>query len=285
MLRKLVLVHGHWSYYRIADFIIFFFYKNIFFCMLSFYYQFFNGFSGNFPPEEFMMITFNTFWTTPGTLVAFTLNQYSGSKEEILNNPGVYEKGRHNIAFTKKNFFLHLTEALYHSFIVFFIQTVTCWDNAMGRLQCGGGMSIIAIVIMNINLLVRSPNITWVHLLSSFGSIIVTFLWFLLYGMAPFLYRLFNEDPFFTLYMAVAQPMFWCTLLICTILAFLPRIFFQMLLSYNPRYSKEFGRSFMSLQTLFKNPGRMLRKKRFEPVAVSLSDVHMEESSGIHPTV
>ena len=43
---KLLLVHGHWSYDRIAQLILYFLYKNASLVYVLFYYQFFCGFSG-----------------------------------------------------------------------------------------------------------------------------------------------------------------------------------------------------------------------------------------------
>lgn len=43
---KLMLVHGHWSYDRIANMILYFFYKNSCLVWVIFYFQLFAGFSG-----------------------------------------------------------------------------------------------------------------------------------------------------------------------------------------------------------------------------------------------
>lgn len=43
---RLLFVHGHWSYIRITEMILYFFYKNMIFTIPQFYFSFLNAFSG-----------------------------------------------------------------------------------------------------------------------------------------------------------------------------------------------------------------------------------------------
>ena len=45
-LERLVLVHGHWNYDRLARMILYFFYKNAAFVFVCFWYELYCGFSG-----------------------------------------------------------------------------------------------------------------------------------------------------------------------------------------------------------------------------------------------
>jgi phospholipid-translocating ATPase len=47
-LKKLLLVHGHWNYYRLSNAILYFLEKNAVFVLVIFWEQFFNGFSSGF---------------------------------------------------------------------------------------------------------------------------------------------------------------------------------------------------------------------------------------------
>lgn len=44
-LQRLLLVHGRWSYFRMCNFLGYFFYKNFAFTLVHFWYGFFCGFS------------------------------------------------------------------------------------------------------------------------------------------------------------------------------------------------------------------------------------------------
>jgi phospholipid-transporting ATPase len=45
-LKKLLMVHGTWSYQRLSQLILYSFYKNITLYMTQFWFAFYNGFSG-----------------------------------------------------------------------------------------------------------------------------------------------------------------------------------------------------------------------------------------------
>jgi phospholipid-translocating ATPase len=47
-LRKMLLVHGHWNYYRLANVILYFLEKNAIFVLVIYWEQLFNGFSSGF---------------------------------------------------------------------------------------------------------------------------------------------------------------------------------------------------------------------------------------------
>lgn len=44
-LRRLLLVHGHWSYYRVCGFLLYFLYKTTSFALVHVWYSFYNGYS------------------------------------------------------------------------------------------------------------------------------------------------------------------------------------------------------------------------------------------------
>ncbi|TKY64338.1 phospholipid-transporting ATPase 4 [Spatholobus suberectus] len=58
-LERLLVVHGHWCYKRIAQMICYFFYKNIAFGLTIFYFEAFTGFSGQSVYDDWYMILFN----------------------------------------------------------------------------------------------------------------------------------------------------------------------------------------------------------------------------------
>lgn len=50
-LRRLLLVHGHWNYSRMASIILYYLNKNASFVFIFYWAQFFNGFSGFAPVD------------------------------------------------------------------------------------------------------------------------------------------------------------------------------------------------------------------------------------------
>ncbi|KAD4585105.1 hypothetical protein E3N88_22706 [Mikania micrantha] len=63
-LERLLVVHGHGCYKRIAQMICYFFYKNIAFGLTLFYFEAFTGFSGQSVYDDWYMLLFNVVLTS-----------------------------------------------------------------------------------------------------------------------------------------------------------------------------------------------------------------------------
>ncbi|KAG0494210.1 hypothetical protein HPP92_005204 [Vanilla planifolia] len=63
-LERLLVVHGHWCYRRVAQMICYFFYKNIEFGLTLFYFEAYTGFSGQSVYDDWYMILFNVILTS-----------------------------------------------------------------------------------------------------------------------------------------------------------------------------------------------------------------------------
>jgi phospholipid-transporting ATPase len=72
---KLLFVHGHWSYIRISDMVLYFFYKNTIFTMVQFFYAFDNGYSGQTIYDSYYITFFNLFFTSWPLLIRATFDQ------------------------------------------------------------------------------------------------------------------------------------------------------------------------------------------------------------------
>ncbi|CAJ0936735.1 unnamed protein product [Ranitomeya imitator] len=92
-LKKLLLVHGHWCYTRLAKMVIYFFYKNVAYVNLLFWFQFFCGFSGTTMIDYWQLIFFNLIFTSVPPLVFGVLDK-DVSAETLLNLPELYKSGQ-----------------------------------------------------------------------------------------------------------------------------------------------------------------------------------------------
>ena len=88
---KLMLVHGHWSYDRIANMILYFFYKNSCLVWIIFFFQIFCGFSGQPAIEQMYLQTYNLLWTSLPPIITAVFDQDVGPNI-LLNNPVLYEQ-------------------------------------------------------------------------------------------------------------------------------------------------------------------------------------------------
>uniref|UniRef100_A0A5F5PVK3 Phospholipid-transporting ATPase n=1 Tax=Equus caballus TaxID=9796 RepID=A0A5F5PVK3_HORSE len=63
-LRRLLLVHGRWSYNRMCKFLSYFFYKNFVFTLVHFWYAFFSGFSAQTVYDTWFITFYNLVYTS-----------------------------------------------------------------------------------------------------------------------------------------------------------------------------------------------------------------------------
>ncbi|XP_054024243.1 phospholipid-transporting ATPase VB [Dryobates pubescens] len=119
-LKKLLLVHGHWCYARLAKMVIYFFYKNVSYVNLLFWYQFFCGFSGSTMIDYWQMIFFNLFFTSMPPLLFGVLDRHV-SAETLLVLPELYKNGQNSEIYKLSTFIITMLDAFYQSLICFFV--------------------------------------------------------------------------------------------------------------------------------------------------------------------
>ncbi|KIK09858.1 hypothetical protein K443DRAFT_671169 [Laccaria amethystina LaAM-08-1] len=127
-LKKLLLVHGAWSYRRLSKLILYSFYKNIVLYMTQFWYSFFNNFSGQIAYESWTLSMYNVVFTVLPPLVIGIFDQFVSAR--ILDRyPQLYILGQRNEFFTKTAFWLWVANALYHSLILYGFSVILFWGD------------------------------------------------------------------------------------------------------------------------------------------------------------
>ncbi|KAF9049923.1 hypothetical protein BJ165DRAFT_1454911 [Panaeolus papilionaceus] len=127
-LKKLLLVHGAWSYRRLSKLILYSFYKNIVLYMTQFWYSFFNNFSGQIAYESWTLSLYNVVFTVLPPLVIGIFDQFVSAR--ILDRyPQLYTLGQKNEFFTKTSFWLWVANALYHSLLLYGFSVILFWGD------------------------------------------------------------------------------------------------------------------------------------------------------------
>ncbi|KAH8909830.1 phospholipid-translocating P-type ATPase [Coniochaeta sp. PMI_546] len=117
-LRKLLLVHGAWSYHRVSKTILYSFYKNITLYLTQFWYTFQNVFSGEVIYESWTLSFYNVFYTVLPPLAMGILDQFISAR--LLDRyPQLYSIGQINTFFRVKTFASWIITAAYHSIILY----------------------------------------------------------------------------------------------------------------------------------------------------------------------
>ena len=127
-LRKLLLVHGSWSYQRVSKVILYSFYKNIAMFMTQFWYSFQNGFSGQIIYESWTLTFYNVFFTAAPPFVLGIFDQFVSAR--LLDRyPQLYQLSQKGVFFKMHSFWSWVGNGFYHSLILYFgSQAFILWD-------------------------------------------------------------------------------------------------------------------------------------------------------------
>ncbi|VDN09235.1 unnamed protein product [Dibothriocephalus latus] len=92
-LKRLLLVHGHWCYEKLARMTLYMFYKDALYILSLFWYQFFNGFSGSAHIDQLSQVLFMVAMTSvPPFVLGIFDNPLDAST--LMANPELYRNGR-----------------------------------------------------------------------------------------------------------------------------------------------------------------------------------------------
>ena len=126
-LRKLLLVHGAWSYQRISKVILYFYYKNTALFITQFWYSFQNAFSGEVIYESWTLSFFNVIFTVMPPFVLGIFDQFVNAR--LLDRyPQLYQLSQKGIFFRNHNFWSWVGNGFYHSLLLYFVSELL-WRN------------------------------------------------------------------------------------------------------------------------------------------------------------
>ncbi|XP_018110451.1 phospholipid-transporting ATPase VB isoform X1 [Xenopus laevis] len=224
-LKKLLLVHGHWCYSRLANMVIYFFYKNVAYVNLLFWYQFFCGFSGTTMIDYWQMIFFNLFFTSVPPLV-FGILDKDISAETLMSLPHLYKSGQQCQSYKMSTFWIAIVDAFYQSLVCFFIPYFTYRGTDMDILSFGTPINTISLFTILMHLAIEIKTWTILHWVTIIISIICYFVISLAYNA---ICVLCNEpaNPYWIMEMQMSDPLFYVVCIITPVIALLPRYFIR----------------------------------------------------------
>ncbi len=130
-LRKLLLVHGTWSYTRLSKMILYAFYKNIVLYITQFWYSFVSSFSGQLAFEGWNWTFWNVLFTVMPPIVIGIFDQHLSARMLLDRYPQLYGEK----FFSKRLFLIWVLNAFYHSALCYILTTTIFW----GSPQLNGG--------------------------------------------------------------------------------------------------------------------------------------------------
>ncbi|KAJ8643386.1 hypothetical protein MRB53_005134 [Persea americana] len=238
-LERLLVVHGHWCYKRIAQMICYFFYKNIAFGLTLFYFEAYTGFSGQSVYDDWYMLLFNVILTSLPVISLGAFEQ-DVSSEVCLQFPALYQQGPKNLFFDWYRIFGWMANGLYTSLIVFFlninilnVEAFRAEGQTADMASAGTTMFTCIVWAVNCQIALIMSHFTWIQHLFVWGSIVTWYIFLFLYGLSS---PIFSGNAYRILIEALApSPMYWIVTLLVTIICIIPyltHISFQR--SFNP---------------------------------------------------
>ena len=228
-LKRLLLVHGRWSYSRVSFMILNFYLKNVVFTLVLFWYQIYAGFSASVIYEFTYMLLYNIFFTCLPIMVLGIFDQ-DGDADLLVALPQIY--GSEGIAqklYTHRRFAQYILESLWHSLVCFFIPYLCYGEVSMhafgyipSGVYLGTIMGISAILVANLSVALDNHSWTWMSHVAVWGSSMAVFIYISVYSIFPSDILSINVE----LYL---DPKFYFATTLCILLSLGPRFSFYFL--------------------------------------------------------
>lgn len=238
-LSRLVLVHGRWSYKRMAEMVPLFFYKNVIFTLSLFWYGIYNNCDGSYLFEFTYLTLFNLAFTSLPVIFLGVLDQDVNDVVSLVV-PQLYRTGILRSEWNRKKFFLYLFDGVYQSIICFFFPYLCYYKTGMvaknglaldHRYWVGIFVAHIAVLSGNLYVLLHQYRWDWLSTLFIALSCLCIFAWTGIWSSST------NSAEFFKSGAHVyGQPIFWAALFVGVLFCLLPRFAIDIFLrTYRPK--------------------------------------------------
>ena len=211
---KLLLVHGRWSYIRISQMILYFFYKNMVVTIPQFFYGFLCAYSGQTIFDDWYITFYNMLFTALPLVIRAIFDQdlyyktYSKDEQKVKKQqisvknlekptqfkeikylkkyyPKIYYIGQINTIFTMKNFFYWICQGWFHGVLVFLVSLYTLNKGIILQSGITSDLWVFSIIMFSMIILMVDLKLalythSWTYLMGislAIGSIMIYFLY------------------------------------------------------------------------------------------------------------
>ncbi|XP_076880679.1 phospholipid-transporting ATPase IC [Brachyhypopomus gauderio] len=285
-LRRLLLVHGRWSYRRICSFLHYFLYKTTSFALVHIWYSLYNGFSAQ-PMYESWFIALYTIMYTSLPVKCLGIFEQDMSCESSLRWPEVYSAGQRNDLLNPLSLGVTLFYSVYTSIILFFIPMAVFRDSELDYQTLAITVQTSAVFSVTVEIILQTKF--WTKY--SFGAVALCLAVYFLSTVILHSPRLFTAFPkdyiFFGASMnAFANPVVWLTVVLTTCVAVLPSITVRALnvvLFNSNRHKIHSSKEAIELQSWFKR-GAPHRRSSYAMSQGKGFGRLITSGAGLHPT-
>ncbi|KZT35488.1 phospholipid-translocating P-type ATPase [Sistotremastrum suecicum HHB10207 ss-3] len=226
-LKRLLFVHGHWSYSRNANMILNFFYKNIVCIGVLWWFQIYCAWSTQYVFDYTYLLFWNVFWSL-ATVIAIGIFDRMIDADILMALPELYREGREGKWFGTKLFSLYMLDAVYQSAVIYFF-TLYAYDTVssrtdgydVSRIEFSTTMVISAVMVVNaFNGLNTYAWSGWVWFAVLIGPVLVWLFTVVYSAIAP---GWFYTDVYGNNHYLFRAAYYWFCLILTFFISLLPR--------------------------------------------------------------
>lgn len=229
-LTRLLLVHGRWSYKRLAEMVPQFFFKNVIFTFALFWNGIYNDFDGSYLFEFTYLTFYNLAFTSVPVIVLGIFDQDVSAKISMAV-PQLYISGILRKDWNQYRFLWYMFDGVYESVISYFFPYLLyranniVTQNGLGldhRFFVGVPITGICVFAANLHILMEQGRWDWFSGLFIFLSIIVYIGWTGIWSSSLNSYEFFKAGA-----RVFNTPTFWAVLFVGTFFCLVPRFFYD----------------------------------------------------------
>ncbi|KAK1168578.1 putative phospholipid-transporting ATPase IF [Acipenser oxyrinchus oxyrinchus] len=234
-LSKLLLVHGHFYYIRIANLVQYFFYKNVCFITPQFLYQFVCLFSQQTLYDSVYLTLYNISFTSLPILV-YSLFEQLVHPHVLQSKPALYRDISKNSLLSFKTFLYWTLLGFSHALVFFFGSYLLMGEDTslMGNGKMFGNWTFgtlvftVMVITVTLKLALETHFWTWMNHFVTWGSIAFYFIFSLFYGgiIWPFLH---TQDMYFVFVQLLSSGSAWFAIIIIVIICLFPDVIKKVL--------------------------------------------------------
>eukprot|EP00127_Corallochytrium_limacisporum_P001629 Clim_evm3s71 gene=Clim_evmTU3s71 len=254
-LAPLMLVHGAWSYSRLSRMLRFFFFKNLCIVGTIFFFQFFNGFSGQYNVAEVVIVMYNALLTF-FPVISIGMFEMHVSRRDLERYPVLYQAGPLDKFYNWSWFLVSLLRAAWTASCVYWIPYLAYRDDYEGAdlYSLGFVWGACLVLTVNLDLAIMTMTWTWPHACSMILSVAIYWI------IGAVVYTTPSDSNFGVLAEVASTAKFWMIYLVVPVFTLTPHLI---------------GRTLWNILSPY--PTDIVRNKQYRPEGAKSGD---EESGG-----
>ncbi|KAJ1652243.1 hypothetical protein IWQ61_007376 [Dispira simplex] len=209
-LRNLLLVQGTWCYLRIAETVLYFFYKNVIWSFGTFWFQFFDGYSANFFYDYSYFQLYNMVFTSLPVII-LGIGDKATNYQTALQFPGMYKLGIRGTHLSMRRFWVYQWDGVWQSAVSYFVfhfifyraSVPSHFGSSMGQFDMSTPVVFTVVMVVTLFLGLKTYSWNWLFIVSMVGSVIVLFAYTPIYAL------FYNTDLTGITPVVYGSGMFW----------------------------------------------------------------------------